>query len=123
MAEHGVAGRDTIGNGAGGTAVAFTAVFFNSDTESLLAVVAGSAGKSLLHFRHGIGTLLGKIENCAVAGLAVFVLCKVCVVAEDNGWSVLETEPDVLGLHGDSHKHDHSRCKEGNNAPVHRNPP
>lgn len=84
VTEHGVTSRDAIGDSAGGTTVAFAAIFFSGNTEGLFAVVAGTAGKALLHFSHGVGTLLGKIENCAVAGLAVFVLCKVCVVAEDN---------------------------------------
>ena len=85
VAEHGVAGWDTVGNSAGGTAVTLAAIFFSCNAEGLFTVVAGTAGKALFHFSHGVGTLLGKIENCAVAGLAVFVLCKVCVVAEDNG--------------------------------------
>jgi len=84
VAEHGVTSGDAIGNSAGGAAVTLAAIFFSGNTEGLFAVVAGTAGKALFHFSHGIGTLLGKIENCAVAGLAVFVLCKVCVVPEDN---------------------------------------
>lgn len=85
MAEHGVTGRYAVSNGAGGSAVAFAAVFICSNIEGFLAVVTSSAGKSPLHFCHGIGALLGKIEDCAVAGLAIFALCKVCVVAEYNG--------------------------------------
>ena len=85
MAEHGIASGNAVGNGAGGAAVTLAAIFFRRDTECLFAVVAGTTGKPLLHFSHGIGALLGKIENCAVAGLAVFILCKVCVMAEDNG--------------------------------------
>ena len=103
MAEHGIASGDAEGNGAGGAAVALVTIFISGNTEGFLAVVAGPAGKAPLHFCHGVGTLLGKIENCTVADSAVLVLCKVCIVAEDNGWSVLETELDVLGLRGNRH--------------------
>lgn len=119
MAEHCVSGRNAIGDGSRGASVALTAVFFSSNAKGFFAIMAGAARKSALHFGHRIGTFLGKIKNCTVTDSAVPVLGKVRVVAKYHGRSVLEVEPDVLGMHWNRQQHDDSRCKEGNNPPVH----
>lgn len=119
MAEHRISSRNAIGDGGRGASVALAAVFFSSYAKGFFAIMAGAAGQSSLHFSHRIGTFLGKIKNCTVTDSAVPVFGKVRVVAKYDGRSVLEVEPDVLGMHWNRQQHDDSRCKEGNNPPVH----
>ena len=119
MAEHCISDRNAIGDGGGCASVALAAVFFSSYVKGLFAIMTGATGQSALHFGHRICTFLGKIKNCTVTDSAVPVLGKVRVVAKYYGRSVLEVESDVLGMHWNRQQHDDSRCKEGDNPPVH----
>lgn len=123
MAEHCIPDGDAIGNGARGTMMTLVATFFSSYVKSLFAIMTGSARFAFFHFSHRIGTLLGEIKNCTVADSAVLVLGKMSFMAKDYVWSVLKVEPDVLGMSLSCHQHDNSRCKEGDNTPVHLIPP
>lgn len=123
MAENSVAFLDPVGDGTGDAAVALAAIFLRGNAERPFSVVAGAAGRTLLHFSHGVAAFLCKIINGIVAGLAVSTLQQVRVMAEDNGGGILEAVLDLLGLYCKWQQRDDNGCQIADNPPLHQSPP
>lgn len=123
VAEGGIPGLDLVDTGAGYGTVTTQAIFLGCYVEGFLAVVAGTAGLAFFHFGHGEATVLGQVEDSAVAGFTVPAHGQVTTVAEGNRRRIAKAVLDVFGLYGGGHQYDQGRSKEGNNPPVHRNPP